>query len=304
MNAKPVASIGTTYYGTLQDAVNAAEGDDIVVIENALDEGSDVTVSGASRTITFKNNTDSAVTFTVNGQEFTLTEGATDSFEFAGSSTGYTVIVNTTENGTVTASPASANKGDKVTLTVAPTEGYKLGALTAEDASGKTVSVTKVSDTQYTFVVPDSNATVSASFVEKNATPFTDIKTTDWWYVAVKYVYKNKLMAGTSTTTFVPNTKLNRAQAVQILYNLEGHPAVTGTAGFTDTDDAGKWAVNAITWAAGNNVVVGVGNGKFDPTANMTRKAFAQMMYNYAKYKGYDPERCWGIWIASPMLPR
>ena len=201
-------------------------------------------------------------------------------------STGYTVTVNSTENGTVTASPSSANKGDKVTLTVAPAEGYELGTLTAKDANGNTVALTKVSDTEYTFVVPEGNVTVSATFVEKNATPFTDVKTADWWYEAVKYVYENKLMAGTSTTTFEPTAKLNRAQAVQILYNLEGQPAVTGTADFTDV--SGHWALNAITWGAENNVVAGVGNGKFDPNADVTREQFAQMMYNYAKFKGYD----------------
>ncbi len=200
--------------------------------------------------------------------------------------TSYSVVVSGTENGTVTASPNSANKGDKVTLTVAPAEGYELGTLTAKDAKGNTVALTKVSDTEYTFVMPDSNVTVSATFVEKNATPFTDVKTADWWYEAVKYVYENKLMAGTSTTTFEPTAKLNRAQAVQILYNLEGQPAVTGTADFTDV--SGHWALNAITWGAENNVVAGVGNGKFDPNADVTREQFAQMMYNYAKFKGYD----------------
>ena len=201
-------------------------------------------------------------------------------------STSYTVTVSATQNGTVTASPSSANKGDKVTLTVAPAEGYELGTLTAKDAKGNTVALTKVSDTEYTFVMPEGNVTVSATFVEKNATPFTDVKTADWWYEAVKYVYENKLMAGTSTTTFEPTAKLNRAQAVQILYNLEGQPAVTGTADFTDV--SGHWALNAITWGAENNVVAGVGNGKFDPNADVTREQFAQMMYNYAKFKGYD----------------
>lgn len=205
-----------------------------------------------------------------------------------GGSTSYTVTVNSAENGKVTASPTSAAKGDKVTLTVSPAEGYKLGTLTVKDASGKTVLTTKVSDTEYTFTMPEGSVTVSATFVEKNATPFTDVKTSDWWYEAVKYVYENKLMAGTSTTTFAPTAKLNRAQAVQILYNLEGQPAVTGTADFTDTAAAGDWAVKAITWGAKNNVVAGVGDGKFDPTANVTREQFAQMMYNYAKYKGYD----------------
>ena len=286
--AAPVASIGDTYYATLQEAVDAVENGGVI---NVLTAGLTATVS---REIAFKTTGETA---TINAGTGYENQGTGTEYKFVtvggGStggggtgSTGYTVTVSATQNGTVTASPSSANKGDKVTLTVAPAEGYELGTLTAKDAKGNTVALTKVSDTEYTFVMPDSNVTVSATFVEKNATPFTDVKTADWWYEAVKYVYENKLMAGTSTTTFEPTAKLNRAQAVQILYNLEGQPAVTGTADFTDV--SGHWALNAITWGAENNVVAGVGNGKFDPNADVTREQFAQMMYNYAKFKGYD----------------
>ena len=293
-SAKPVASIGGTYYDSLQAAVDAVK------------DGGYIEILGSAQTATVNK----VITFTTSekveinagtGYEMVVTENGNGTFTYkftnAGTSgggtggggtgsTGYTVTVSATQNGTVTASPNSANKGDKVTLTVAPAEGYELGTLTAKDAKGNTVALTKVSDTEYTFVMPEGNVTVSATFVEKNATPFTDVKTADWWYEAVKYVYENKLMAGTSTTTFEPTAKLNRAQAVQILYNLEGQPTVTGTADFTDV--SGHWALNAITWGAENNVVAGVGNGKFDPNADVTREQFAQMMYNYAKFKGYD----------------
>lgn len=287
-SAKPVASIGDTYYATLQEAVDAVENGGVI---NVLTAGLTATVS---REIAFKTTGEIA---TINAGTGYENQGTGTEYKFVtvggGStggggtgSTGYTVTVSATQNGTVTASPSSANKGDKVTLTVAPAEGYELGALTVKDASGKTVSTTKVSENEYTFTMPEGNVTVTATFVEKNATPFTDVKTTDWWYEAVKYVYENKLMSGTSDTTFEPTAKLNRAQAVQILYNLEGQPAVTGTADFTDV--SGHWALNAITWGAKNGVVAGVGNGKFDPNANVTREQFAQMMYNYAKFKGYD----------------
>lgn len=290
--AAPEASIGDIYYATLQEAVNAVENGGVIHVWTA---GKTATVS---RVVAFKTTGETA---TINAGTGYKNQGTGTEYKFVtvgggstgGGSTGggtttpsYTVSVGTAENGTVTASPTNAKEGDKVTLTVAPDEGYELGALTVKDASGKTVSTTKVSENEYTFTMPEGNVTVTATFVEKNATPFTDVKTTDWWYEAVKYVYENKLMAGTSDTTFEPTAKLNRAQAVQILYNLEGQPAVTGTADFTDV--SGHWALNAITWGAKNGVVAGVGNGKFDPNANVTREQFAQMMYNYAKFKGYD----------------
>lgn len=118
--------------------------------------------------------------------------------------------------------------------------------------------------------------------------PFTDVDSDDWFLAAVQYVYENDRMAGTSSTTFQPEVNLTRAMAAQVLYNLEGQLAVTGDTTFTDAADAGEWAVKAITWAEQTGVVAGIGDGLFDPTANVTREEFAQMMYNYASYKEYD----------------
>ena len=118
--------------------------------------------------------------------------------------------------------------------------------------------------------------------------PFTDVDSDDWFLAAVQYVYENDRMAGTSSTTFQPEVNLTRAMAAQVLYNLEGQPAVSGDTTFTDAAAAGEWAVKAITWAEQTGVVAGIGDGLFDPTANVTREEFAQMMYNYASYKEYD----------------
>ena len=118
--------------------------------------------------------------------------------------------------------------------------------------------------------------------------PFTDVDSDDWFLAAVQYVYENDRMAGTSSTTFQPEVNLTRAMAAQVLYNLESQPTVTGDTTFTDAADAGDWAVKAITWAEQTGVVAGIGDGLFDPTANVTREEFAQMMYNYASYKEYD----------------
>ena len=123
---------------------------------------------------------------------------------------------------------------------------------------------------------------------EEPTWPFTDVtEGDDWFYDAVAYVYENGIMAGTSETIFSPSMKLNRAQAAQLFYNLEGKPAVAGDSAFTDVASS-HWAVDAITWAAENEVVAGIGGGLYDPDSNVTREQFAQMLYNYAQYKGYD----------------
>ncbi len=111
--------------------------------------------------------------------------------------------------------------------------------------------------------------------------PFTDVKPSAWYYDAVSYVYEHNLMAGTSTTIFEPETVMNRAMVVQILYNREGKPAVSGSASFQDVA-SNAWYYNAVQWASANNVASGVGGGLFNPNGKVTREQFAQFLYNYA----------------------
>ena len=123
---------------------------------------------------------------------------------------------------------------------------------------------------------------------EEPTWPFTDVtEGDDWFYDAVAYVYENGIMAGTSETTFEPGMLLDRAMAAQLFYNLEGKPAVTGDSTFTDVT-SGHWAVDAITWAAQNDIVAGIGGNLYDPDSNVTREQFAVMLYKYARFKGYD----------------
>lgn len=123
---------------------------------------------------------------------------------------------------------------------------------------------------------------------EEPAFPFTDVKSTAWYYNAVKYVYENNLMAGTGDTTFDPEVSLTRAMTAQILYNLEGKPEVAEGATFADMGTAPIWSLDAITWAQKTGVVDGYEDNTFRPENNVTRQEFAQMMYNYAAYKDYD----------------
>ena len=123
---------------------------------------------------------------------------------------------------------------------------------------------------------------------EEPTWPFTDVtEGEDWFYDAVAYVYENNIMAGTDETIFDPYMELDRAMAAQLFYNLEGKPAVTGDSTFTDVT-SGHWAVDAITWAAQNDIVAGIGGGLYDPDSNVTREQFAVMLYKYARFKGYD----------------
>ena len=120
--------------------------------------------------------------------------------------------------------------------------------------------------------------------------PFTDVKETDWFYKSVMFVYENGLMAGTSATTFDPNSNATRAQLAVIFYRMEGSPKVEGKNSFTDVEygPGTAWYYDAVTWAEQSGVVGGYGDGRFGPGDPVTREQLAAIFYRYAQYKGYD----------------
>jgi uncharacterized repeat protein (TIGR02543 family) len=116
--------------------------------------------------------------------------------------------------------------------------------------------------------------------------PFTDVKTTDWFYDSVEYVYENGLMNGTSSTTFSPYITTTRGMIVTILWRLEGEP--TASAAQFDDVAEGQYCAGAVQWAAANSIVDGYGNGKFGPEDAITREQAAAIMYRYYTYKDHD----------------
>lgn len=215
-----------------------------------------------------------------------ITRPSTGGGTGGGGSTRYPITVPEEDHGTVSVSPSRASSGQTVTITVTPDEGYKVGSVTVKRPNGSTVPVTGQGNGKYTFTMPSGGVTVDVTFIPEDW-PFVDVTEDKWYYDAVAYVYQQGIMVGMSETTFEPNTTVNRAQVVQMLYNLEGQPQVSGDSGFSDIWD-GQWYAKAVAWASANDVVAGYEDGTFRPTRAVTREEFAQILYNYAKFKGYD----------------
>lgn len=117
--------------------------------------------------------------------------------------------------------------------------------------------------------------------------PFTDVVAGTWYYGAAAYAYNNGLFAGMTPTTFAPNATMTRAMLVSVLWRLAGEPAPKVPNTFVDVPD-GAWYTDAVTWAAENGVVSGIGGSRFDPSGFVTREQTAEILYNYAHSKGYD----------------
>ena len=220
------------------------------------------------------------------------TETLTAQWSVISSGTSYAITVSKADNGTVTASRTRGTKGLTVTLTVKADEGYKLDTITVTDKNGNEIKLTDKGDGKYTFTMPASAVTVKASFAKddtpvETGLPFTDVKADDWFYEAVKYAYDNKLMDGTSSTTFAPLMTTNRAMIVTILWRLEGSPVVNYAMNFSDVE-SGVWYTEAVRWAAAEGIVKGYSDTVFAPDDTVTREQLATILYRYAGYKEYD----------------
>lgn len=291
---------GTTYYETLQDAVNAVQNGETIKLEKNCDETATV-----SRAVNFTLDTNGK-TFTDNisaGSRYSLTktngEGTainyTVTYVGGSSSSGtptttYNVNVNAATNGAVAADKKTASKGTTVTVTASPSKGYVVDAVKVVDKDGKDVAVTG-KDGKYVFTMPGSAVTVTGTFKAETpapvALPFTDVKSGNWFYDAVKYAYAQGLMTGTSATTFAPNGTMNRAMIVTVLYRLEKSPAVTGASKFTDVP-AGQWYSDAVAWAAANKIVNGYDETTFGPMNAVTREQMAAILFRYEQVKGLE----------------
>lgn len=178
--------------------------------------------------------------------------------------------------------------GDSIYIDVTPDKGYQVKSITATDELGRRVSVYEaVKENQYYFTMPESDVTVSVEFSYRVLTnPFTDVKTGDWFYDAVSYVYTEGLMTGTGTYTFSPSAPTSRAMLVTILWRLQGEPYVSGSS-FSDVKSSAYY-YDAVRWAARYGIVEGYEGNVFKPDDAITREQFAAILYRYAEYCKYS----------------
>lgn len=219
---------------------------------------------------------------------------------------GYITIINP-KNGEVSVSDDWANEDEKITLTITPDKGYVVDKIEIVDDEGDKIDAKKVEDkdNKYTFRMANCDVTVTVTFKEEGKTTedtdkeedkddeettelnFTDVKETDWFFKGVEYVVDKGIMSGVSENEFAPSGKLTRAMLVQMLYNMESRPACDAENAFMDVP-VGQWYTDAVIWANDAKIVSGMGEGLFAPNMEITREQMVAMLYNYAKYRGYD----------------
>ena len=108
-----------------------------------------------------------------------------------------------------------------------------------------------------------------------------------WARESIGYVLARGLFSGTSTTTFSPDTAMERGMLVTVLGRLASAKVQAyRTSSFSDVAE-GQYYLPYIEWAYKQGIISGIGNGKFAPERMVTREEIALILQNYAKATGY-----------------
>ena len=189
--------------------------------------------------------------------------------------------------GTGTMQPMKVKSGENFTLpecTFTPPEGKEFAGWLAKNGEVYPAGNVVTSSIDQSF-----KATWKDTAEVDVTQMFTDV-TKNWAYPGIQYCVTHQLMSGIGNDLFGPKLTTTRAQIVQILYNLEGEPKVSGTTPFTDlTQD---WYQDAVLWAYQTGVVAGTSSTTFEPDRPVTREQIAVILMEYVT-RVLKLERTW-----------
>ena len=130
-------------------------------------------------------------------------------------------------------------------------------------------------------------ASSASALTAPQPTKFADIKSGSWYVEAVNYVVENDIFAGTSASTFSPESPMTRGMFVQVLSNYCSNYNQNEDFGDNFTDAGkGTWYHKPINWAYENGLVYGTSETEFSPESPVTRQQAARMLHVYALRTG------------------
>ena len=294
------------------------------VLAGGTAEGNPGTYTIETGAFTLTNPTKSGYTFTgwsgtgltgENNMTVTIPKGSTGERSYtahwrynggsSGGSSSYPITVpSKTENGTVTVSPRSAEKGDSVTITVKPDSGYVLETISVTDKNGNDLKLTDKGGGKYTFTMPTSKVEIKVTFMEDNSVLnfFYDVPNDAYYYEAVKWAAENGVTGGVGNSLFAPNQPCTRAQIVTFLWRAAGSPVVNYRMPFTDVDE-GAYYAEAVRWAASCGIVTGLTETTFGTDSVCTRAQAAAIIYRCAQAQGKGFTGAWMFHLPFTDVP-
>lgn len=180
--------------------------------------------------------------------------------------------------------PVTAAAGDKVSVPVPEgVDGNNIAVYFIEDGVERIVPWSVFGGGNLSFIAPSEGRYY---FREIN-TDFKDVKN-HWAKEYIEFAYVRDLFKGIGNGLFDPDGKMTRSMFVTVLGRLHGiDPAAYGESSFDDVR-AGSWYSSFVQWASENKIVLGGGNGGFDPDREITRQEMCVMLERYARYAGLN----------------
>ncbi len=191
----------------------------------------------------------------------------------------FKITISDTEHGTVTANKKSADKGDKVKLTVKADKGWTLDTLKVVTSKGKEVELTAGDGDTWSFKMPGYNVTVTATF--KRLNPYVDVDEDDYFFDAVMWAHyaDPQVTNGMDETHFGPDTTATRAHIVTFLWRAKGCQEPKGTNNpFVDVKES-DYFYKAVLWAVEQGIVKGTDETHFTPAQTCSTAHIVTMLY-------------------------
>ena len=183
----------------------------------------------------------------------------------------YTVSAPTAGNGKIAVSPRYAERGERVTVTLTPDEGFELESLTVTDSRDNELTLTDKGDGRYTFTMPARRVEIKASFVETvEVSPFADVAIDAYCYEAVRWAISKDITDGVGNDRFTPEQSCTRAQIMTFLWRAAVSPVVNYAMDLSDVAEDVYYA-EAVRWALSEGITTGAGESSFSPDATCTR---------------------------------
>ncbi len=199
----------------------------------------------------------------------------------------YSVTVEQSEHGSVSANYSFCKAGNTVKLTVNPDEGYELAELSVTDADGKAVEVAE----KNSFVMPAAAVTVSAVFQTEGTEPlhFHDVAEDAWYHDAVYWAAGDGVAQGKDEHIFAPEDISSRGELITFLWRAAGKPESTIENPYTDVSESDE-CYQAVLWATEQGITVGTAEGEFSPHAAVTRAQMVVFIYRAEQAESVDVE--------------
>ncbi|MCL6604010.1 MAG: bifunctional 2',3'-cyclic-nucleotide 2'-phosphodiesterase/3'-nucleotidase [Paenibacillus sp.] len=117
------------------------------------------------------------------------------------------------------------------------------------------------------------------------AVEFKDLGKVAWAKTAIESLAAQGIIKGVGGDSFAPTQSVSRAEFVTLLVRALKLTGTGTPVAFGDVKQ-GVWYTDAISIAVNAGIVKGSGNGKFDPSREITREEMAIMVANALKMKG------------------